>query len=214
MPTAKSGSSKRNMRLAFAIYAIAATTAVAAPVHILIPDVVTLPGGSAVTLYSAPSLNPASAGEIQTGAASEDAVISIDQDMLMRALSQPSPSPNASPNDPAQTPTATDYEEIGNEVARIRNAIMQVSDEPSASGDDNALNLSGILDKLTSSLSHAESSKVLLSTSTSKTTGTSTTTSTSTVSTTSSTSTSSSKSSTSSASPSHFKSHFAHKLLY
>ncbi|KAJ1731035.1 hypothetical protein LPJ72_004156 [Coemansia sp. Benny D160-2] len=161
MPTAKSGSSRRNMRLAFAIYAIAATTAVAAPVHILIPDMVTLPGGSAVTLYSAPSLNPASAGEIQTGAASEDAVISIDQDMLMRALSQPSPSPNASPNDPAQTPAATDYEEIGSEVARIRNAIMQVSDEPSASGDDNALNLSGILDKLTSSLSHAESSKVL-----------------------------------------------------
>ncbi|KAJ2692877.1 hypothetical protein H4218_006242 [Coemansia sp. IMI 209128] len=73
---------RSHMYVAIAIL-IMACSALAAPIHIVLPDVVTLQGGTAVTLYSPPLPSPESS---QTNAIVDDTILSINQDMLLHAL--------------------------------------------------------------------------------------------------------------------------------
>ncbi|KAJ2851214.1 hypothetical protein J3B02_003584, partial [Coemansia erecta] len=72
-----------NFRIALALLVLLSKTT-AAPVQIMLPDVVTFPNGNTITLYSPQSSFSRDDPLLQTDA--DEAVISIDQDMLLHAL--------------------------------------------------------------------------------------------------------------------------------
>ncbi|KAJ1816337.1 hypothetical protein LPJ60_005362, partial [Coemansia sp. RSA 2675] len=117
---------RSHMYVAIAIL-IMACSALAAPIHIVLPDVVTLQGGTAVTLYSPPLPSPESS---QTNAIVDDTILSINQDMLLHALV-----PSINPDDHDDPPnTAPD---IRADLAFDHSKKLDVVAQLSANIDDN-----------------------------------------------------------------------------
>ncbi|KAJ2064818.1 hypothetical protein GGI17_000794 [Coemansia sp. S146] len=104
-----------------------ACTALAAPIHIVLPDVVTLQGGTAVTLYSPPSPTPESS---QANAIVDDTILSINQDMLLHALV-----PSINPDDHDDSPNTT--ADIRADLAFDHSKKLDVVAQLSANIDDN-----------------------------------------------------------------------------
>ncbi|KAJ2910499.1 hypothetical protein GGI21_000817 [Coemansia aciculifera] len=121
-----------------------ACTALTAPIHIVLPDVVTLQGGTAVTLYSPPLHTSESQ---QTSTPVDDTILSINQDMLLHAL-VPSINPDISTDSRADL--AFDHSKKLHAVAQLSaNADDALNDNLNDNDNDNIFGSSSSWEKLT-----------------------------------------------------------------
>ncbi|KAJ2002737.1 hypothetical protein GGI04_003215 [Coemansia thaxteri] len=132
----------RHARFAFAVLILACVT-LAAPVHIVLPDVVTLQGGNTVTLYSPPSRR---LDTLQTDPAADDAIISINQDMLLHALV---PSLNVDDPDDGTSSAAPDTRpDLAFDHSKNLDVIAQLSANVEDNANDNIFGTSSSWEKL------------------------------------------------------------------
>ncbi|KAJ2067829.1 hypothetical protein GGI16_009609, partial [Coemansia sp. S142-1] len=124
---------------------IMACTALAAPIHIVLPDVVTLQGGTAVTLYSPPSPTPESSHD---NAIVDDTILSINQDMLLHALV---PSINPDDHDDSLNTAADIRADLAFDHSKKLDVVAQLSAniDDNDNANDNIFGTSSSWEKLT-----------------------------------------------------------------